>query len=184
MTLEAPALPSLAARAQLGDGRALELLLRALCPVLGAHIRFVMRGEDEADDALQETLWIIARRLGTLENTQWVRAWAYRIATREAVRAARRERRDVALGDDLADVADAALREHPPESPRLDADELTVLEARLDALPHGAQVALRLRYLHELSQDEVAAALELPLGTVKSRVARALEQLRAEFLQQ
>ena len=77
-------------------------------------------------------------------------------------------------------MADKAFIENPPDSPRLDRDELALLEARLDALPPVAQVALRLRYLHELSQDEIAAALEVPVGTVKSRIAYGLALLRKD----
>lgn len=94
-------LPALAARAQLGDRDALEALLRALQGPLLAHVRGIIPDSDSAADVLQDALMIVARRLHTLTETRWVRAWAYRVTTREAVRAARRERRDafVSLDD-------------------------------------------------------------------------------------
>ena len=114
------------------------------------------------------------RRLGTLREHRWVRAWAYRIATREAVRAARRARR--ALTDAIDDWADlpAPAADEPAVDPALVAE----LPRRLDALPPAAQAVLRLRYLHDLTQPEIAEVLEIPLGTVKSRLAYGIEALR------
>lgn len=57
-------------------------------------------------------------------------------------------------------------------------DLLDELPARLDELPRRAQLALRMRYLQELSQQEIAEALEIPVGTVKSRIAYGLSALR------
>jgi DNA-directed RNA polymerase specialized sigma24 family protein len=76
----APPLAALAARAQLGDASALESLLRALVPGLRHHLQILLHETSDADDALQETLWLIVRRLGALRDTALVRAWAYRIA--------------------------------------------------------------------------------------------------------
>lgn len=167
----------LAARAQLGDRAALESLLRQLQGPLYEHIRGILRNEDAAADVLQDVLVIICRRLGSVREFQWVRAWAYRVATREAVRAARRERRVQA--DALEDWPD--LPAPAPEEPAVDAKLLAELARRLEGLPPGAQVVLRLRYLHELTQPEVAAALEIPIGTVKSRIAYGLAALRRDW---
>ncbi|MEX2180398.1 MAG: RNA polymerase sigma factor [Gemmatimonadaceae bacterium] len=175
MRPEPPSLPVLAARAQLGDRDALEALLRALCPVLKAHIRFLMRAaDDDADDVLQEVLWLIARRLGTLQDVAWVRAWSYRIASREALRSLRRSRRrhTEPLDDAAAEV---------PRSEPLDEPDVTIgghLLEQLDLLPPKAQVVVRLRFLDALSQQEIAEALEIPIGTVKSRLAYGLNRLR------
>lgn len=170
-------LPALAARAQLGDRVALEILLRELQGPLYQHIRGILRHEDAAADVLQDVLLIICRKLGTVRELQWVRAWAYRVATREAVRAARRERR--VQSDPLEDWPD--LPATAPEEPVLDAELVAELTRRLDALPPGAQVVLRLRYLQELTQQEVAEALEIPIGTVKSRIAYGLAALRRDW---
>jgi RNA polymerase sigma-70 factor, ECF subfamily len=171
----ASSLATLAARAQLGDRGALEGLLRALQGVLFEHIRGILRDEDVAADVLQDTLLIICRRLGTVRELQWVRAWAYRVATREAVRAARRASRSgVDALDDWPDLP-AVVPDEPAVDPALQARML----ARLEALPPRAQTVLRLRYLQELSQAEISEALEIPLGTVKSRLAYGLAALRS-----
>jgi RNA polymerase sigma-70 factor (ECF subfamily) len=168
-------LPALAARAQLGDRNALEELLRRLQTPLAAHIRGIARDDDLAADVLQDALIIISRRLGTVRQTEWVRAWAYRIATREAYRAIKRSRRHQDLHvDDLGSLPEAA-----GDEPAIEDDELlAALPAKLAALPAGAQVVLRLHYLESLTHQEVAEALEIPVGTVKSRLAYGLTCLR------
>jgi len=167
-------LPSLAARAQLGDRSALEQLLRALEQPLLDHVKTIVSDRDVADDVLQEALLRVSRKLNSLREPQWIRAWAYRIATREAIRAARAERdprreevddwHDVPAPDaEAAVISEELLDEIPP---------------RLDELPRQAQLVLRMRYLQELSQQEIAEALEIPIGTVKSRINYGLSFLR------
>ena len=168
-------LPALAARAQLGHRSALEELLRRLQAPLAEHIRGIAGDHDLAADVLQDVLIIISRRLGTVRQTEWVRAWAYRIATREAYRAIRRSRRHQELHvDDPGSLPEAAAVEPAIEDEEL----LAALPAKLAALPRGAQVVLRLHYLESMTQQEVAEALEIPLGTVKSRLAYGLMCLR------
>ena len=97
----ARSLGALAARAQLGDRRALDDLLRALQGPLLAHLRAFTGDQQGAEDALQDTLFTICRKLRSLRDPRWVRAWSYRIATRTAMRRSQRDKpwRD-ALGDD------------------------------------------------------------------------------------
>jgi RNA polymerase sigma-70 factor (ECF subfamily) len=166
-------LGALAARAQLGDRPALEALLRELATPLHEHVRGIVRDPDDAADVLQETLLLVCRRLATLREHRWVRAWAYRIATREAVRAARRGRAPRTLSIDTLPDFPIAIDE-----PVVDPELVAELPRRLDSLPAAAQTVLRMRYLHGLSQSEIAEALEIPIGTVKSRIAYGLDVLR------
>lgn len=170
-------LPALAARAQLGDRAALDGLLRKLQDPLYQHIRGIVGDDDAAADVLQDTLLIICRRLNTVRELEWVRAWAYRVATREAVRSARSVRSH--LHDPLDSLPELPASE--PEAPAIDPEFLAELPARLAALPHAASIVLRMRYLQELTQSEIAEALEIPLGTVKSRISYGLAALRRSW---
>jgi RNA polymerase sigma factor (sigma-70 family) len=69
----------------------------------------------------------------------------------------------------------------PPPPPPLDSERREELLAAIERLPDQAREAIGCRYLLELSEEETAAALDCPRGTVKSRVSRALERLRAEL---
>jgi RNA polymerase sigma-70 factor (ECF subfamily) len=169
------ALPALAARAQLGDRAALETLLRGLQDPLREHIRALVRDDDLADDALQESLLLVCRKLRGLREPRWVRAWAYRVATREAVRTARQAARR--RGEPLVNLTEAD--EIAEVAPVPDADELAALMRGVEALSTTLRVVIRMHYLREMSQQEIAAALEIPVGTVKSRLAAGLARLRA-----
>jgi len=170
----------LVARAQGGDRAALDRLLRLLQAPLHAHVRLVVRDDDLAADVLQETLFTIARRLPSLRDPRWARAWAYRVATREAVRRARLERRWTAWLHEDPDALPAAAPE--AAEPPFDAELVARLPALLDRLSPASAVVVRLRYLDGLSHAEIAEALDLAVGTVKSRVAYGLAALRKEML--
>ena len=164
------------ARAQSGDRAALEELLRDHQQPLYRHIRTITGDPDLAFDVLQSVLLIVVRRLAGLRDPRWFRAWAYRIATREAVRAARRRKRDLSLFDEPEIPVDVAAEDG-------NADPLLVRACadRLAALPPAAELTLRLHYLEDMSLVEIAEALELPLGTVKSRLSYGLARLREQL---
>ncbi|MDQ3696698.1 MAG: RNA polymerase sigma factor [Gemmatimonadota bacterium] len=165
--------PLLVARAQTGDLRALDRLLRELQEPLYRHVCGVLGDDALADDVLQDVLLIVARRIGTVREPAWVRAWAFRVANREAVRASKKARRYQAVieeavletADDAADVIEPS-------------ELLGQIPQLVDSLPPGARVVVRLHYIDGLSNPEIAEALELPLGTVKSRLAYGLRLLR------
>jgi RNA polymerase sigma-70 factor (ECF subfamily) len=79
--------------------------------------------------------------------------------------------------DDMPDIADTIADGAAIEDEAL----LAALPGQLAALPMAAQVALRMHYLQALTQQEIAEALEIPLGTVKSRLAYGLMWLRRSW---
>lgn len=162
------------ALAQSGDRRALDRLLRDFQAPLYRHACTIVGDPDLALDALQASLLIVARRLKSLRDPRWFRAWAYRITTRESVRVARRRGRDRQLFDDGIDIE--TLDQVAPEG---DAGAPPPLwTERLGELPAGAQIVLRLHFLEEMRLAEIGEALEVPLGTIKSRLAYGLALLR------
>lgn len=165
----------LVARAQLGDRAALDGLLREVQAPLYAHLRLLLGDDDAAEDALQDALLAICRGLGGLRDPRWFRAWAWRVATRVAVRQSRRSRRaplDLWAPEELDRVP-----AYEPDA-RFDAELLAALPPALDALSPASRVVLRMHYVDELTHREIAEALELSVGTVKSRLAYGLAALR------
>lgn len=162
------------ARARLGraDG-----LVRLLGPRLFAHARRLTGEPEAARDAVQ-TAWIaILRGLYGLRDDHAALAWALRIVTRSVAHQRRSEARDRRLQAELA--ADPSAQ--PPEDvsgPGLagpDAD----LAAALARLAPDLRATLALFYLDEMSVAEVAIALDIPPGTVKSRLMTGRNRLRA-----
>ena len=82
------------AQAQLGDARALDQILRTIQHPVLRHIRAIVDDDDRAWDVVQVTLLSIARSLKSLRDPELFRPWAFRIATRAAVKAVQRERRE------------------------------------------------------------------------------------------
>lgn len=161
-------------RAQSGDRSALDLLLRSLQDSLYAHVRAIVRDDDDAKDVLQNSLYQIARKLPSLRDPRWLCAWAYRIATREALRRAHADRRwaEALRGDDLSLIPAAERDEN------FDPEMLAALPGLIDELSPASQAVLRMHYLDGMSLVEIAEALEVAVGTVKSRLAYGLNTLR------
>jgi RNA polymerase sigma-70 factor, ECF subfamily len=157
--------------AQCGDRDALEQLLRSVQPALQRYVRRLI-GDSHADDVMQEVLIAIARNVTWLSEPRFFRAWAYRIASRAAFDQLRRERRrGPHESDDV--VLDALPAPEPPPSQEL-------LHALLDSdlLSPASRAVIVLHFQEELTLPEVAAVLDIPLGTVKSRLAYGLTVLR------
>lgn len=137
----------------------------------------IARNAADAEDATQDALVKAWRALGRFRADEPLRPWLLRIVANEA----RNRRRSAGRREQLALRAVAASSGEAAPSPEetvLDADGRARLLAALERLPDDAREVLACRYLLDLSEDETAAALGLPAGTVKSRSARALDRLR------
>lgn len=139
------------------------------------HIRIIIGDDHEAEDALQEILFTISRKLSTLRDPLWFRAWAYRVATRDAIRHSKRARNEPFTLDatELDDLAAQPIEEI------FDADLVAGMSNAVDALSPASQVVVRMHYFDGMSHTEIAEALEISAGTVKSRLAYGLTALRS-----
>ena len=165
---------ALVVRAALGDPASLDRLLREIQQPLYDHIAFVMGDGDAASDVLQEVLLNVCRSLIGLQDPLLFRAWVFRIGTRAALTALRRAGRAASIPLDAA----LDLPTDLAEEPTFDTGLIAALPALVAELPPACGVVVRLRYLEELSIAEVAEALSLPPGTVKSRAAYGVALLR------
>lgn len=136
----------------------MRIVTPSIAPVCGAIAL------DSGDDALQETLIVVLRRITTLREPQALIGWARRIATREAVRVARGR---------LPVVDDAVLDAVAPAVDLPDLATVVDVSAALAALTPEQRAVLVLRDLEGLSEEAVAALLQVPEGTVKSRLHRS-----------
>jgi RNA polymerase sigma-70 factor, ECF subfamily len=165
-------------RAQSGDREALDALLASVQEPLYRYLLSLVRERHLAEDALQETFVRVYRKLGWLREPALFRAWAYRIATREAFRQLKRERRwaEQVRDEDTLNVVAA-----PPPRDEF-AHELSArLRESVAGLSPASRAVVVLYYLHEMSLEETAAVLGVPLGTVKSRLAYGLGALRRQL---
>ena len=158
-------------RAQCGDREALELLLRSVqAPLRRYLLRLV--GVSSADDVLQEVLMFVSRKLRWLDAPEAFLPWTYRVASRAAFRHLKREKRWT------SQLRDDAVLDDVPAAPSAPPQELLPELLSSDALSSATRAVLSLHFQEEMSLPEVAAILEIPLGTVKSRLAYGLAALR------
>lgn len=165
----------LVAATRAGDERASRLLIECWHPRLVAHAARLMGRGDRARDIAQEAWIDIARGLGGLRDDRAFPAWAYRIVSRKcaaAIRDARRER-----GLETALAAEPSVQRADPAFDRLDATQR--LRAAIQTLPAEQRAAIALFHFEEMSVAEVAVALDVPTGTVKTRLMHARRKLRA-----
>jgi RNA polymerase sigma-70 factor (ECF subfamily) len=155
-----------------GDRDAFELLFRQFQGEVHRWIVRIVRDHSAADDALVETFWRAYRGRARFDPARSFGAWMRRIATnvaRDSLKAARRRREWQVTDDRLASPAgrDAGLRES------------VVLAFR--TLSPRLQIVALLALIEERPYAEIAGALDVPVGTVKSRVFRAIRALRVEL---
>ena len=156
--------------AQAGDRSALERLLREAHAPLRRYITR-LAGSDLADDILQETSLQIFRKLPFLREPAVFRPWTFRIASRIAFSHLKHARRWQGLDCTPAEpltTLDPSLGEPPDEG------FLTLL----DQVSPASRAVLLLRYQHDLTLEETAAILEIPIGTAKSRLHYGVTTLR------
>lgn len=158
-------------RAQEGDSAALEELLRRQHPRLHAVCTRILGRRADADDAAQNALIAIVRGLPSFDGRSAFSTWAYRIATNAALDELRRRRRrpqprlteSVGRSDPVDRHSDDAMRA---------LENREVVERALAALPDEFRVAVVLRDVADLDYESIAAVLDVPIGTVRSRIAR------------
>jgi RNA polymerase sigma factor (sigma-70 family) len=161
-------------RAQAGDAAAFDELLRRYERPLFRHIYRMMRDEDASYDALQDTYIAILRSIRKLRSRASFRPWAYGVATRTCLKAlSRQRRREVPtpelVAPDLRPLPDSLASAREEVEGVL--DQIVLLSPRI-------RTVILLHFLEGLTLREVAAALELSIGTVKSRLAAGLVRLR------
>jgi RNA polymerase sigma-70 factor (ECF subfamily) len=149
---------------------AFEAQILALLPQLRRYSRSLTRSDAESEDLLQDCV-----EKALVHRAQWrganIRAWAYRIMTNLHLNAQRAVARRPSVGIEEAEaVAENAAPSDPLERNRL-------VQA-LEILPKEARAVLMLVAVEGHSYQEVAGILEIPVGTVMSRLSRARQMLR------
>jgi len=163
----------LVAAARTGDAQALDKLVRLVGPRLLAHATRLL-GEGEPARDIVQSAWVdILRGLPRLRAPEAFRAFALQIVSRRVAGVIKSRQRDRTLAADFAFETDAS----SPPLGDITCDAGTVRRA-IDHLPPAQRATLALFYLEDLGVAEVATAMDVPIGTVKTRLMHAREKLR------
>ena len=168
-------------RLQRRDSEACRELIRRHHHVVYGHLRRMGADASTAEDLTQDTYSKAWRRIDTLRGVSSLRAWLVAIARNEFLQHSR-SRKPAAT--ELDSVPEPVYRGLSPDSVVMIAERDNQLRKALHRLDPLLQETVALHYFQDLTLREVAEALEVPAGTVKSRLNRALESLREELEQE
>lgn len=175
-----------------GRREAFGVLLRRYEQELYGYLRRYLGDENLADDVFQNTFLQVYIKIKTYEPGRPVRPWLYTIATHQAIDALRRNGRHQVLSldqkrDELADgevrtLLDLLEARGPGPSDQLQGSELRErVRASIERLPDFLKQVVLLAYYQGLKYREIADILDIPVGTVKSRLHAALVKLQQEW---
>lgn len=174
---------ALVRRLERGEAAALRLLMERYRGPLHGYLCRLLGSSEDADDLFQDTFLRVLRHAGRFDPARSFKPWLYAIATNLARNTFRsRSYRDaVPLDrpdeDGCALVAQLAGDSRPPGDAAERVESAQVVRAAVDELPEKGRAAVVLFYYQGLSYDEIAEALEIPVGTVKSRIHNAMARL-------
>jgi RNA polymerase sigma-70 factor (ECF subfamily) len=157
---------------QAGSRSALQQLVDDHYAALYRYAYRLSGSQDRANDLTQETFCKAQAQLAQLREPSRAKAWLYSILRNAYLHRVRSEKqhREISL-----EWAENVAREAPEPPPDIDPQ---LLQAALDEMPEGFRTPLILFYFKEFSYRGIAEQMDLPIGTVMSRLARAKAQLR------
>jgi RNA polymerase sigma-70 factor, ECF subfamily len=137
---------------------------------------YMLHSRDDAQDAAQDAFVKAYRSFGSFTPKASLYTWLYRIAVNTCIDYKRKSRE--VLADDETVILQVASQEPSPE--RLcESKEITgVIQKALESLNADFRAVIVLKEMEELSYEEIAQVLQISIGTVKSRLSRAREELR------
>jgi len=169
-------------RAQRGDKHAFELLVVKYQRRLGRLISRFVRNAAEAEDLTQEAFIKAYRALPAFRGDSAFYTWLYRIGINTAKNHLLAQGRKAPTStpfdtEEAEDFEDASLLHEvaTPENELMSKQVVDVVNASLQQLPEDLRTALTLREIEGLSYEEIAAVMDCPIGTVRSRIFRARE---------
>jgi RNA polymerase sigma-70 factor (ECF subfamily) len=154
----------------------LEAVVGRFYAVLYRFALSLTKSEAEAADLTQQTFLILAQRSHQIRDVSKVKCWLFTTLRREFLRGVRAHANHPHL-EFLPEIHDAPAL---PEDPLRSLDAKVVIDA-LASIEPTYRTAVELFYLSELSYKEIAETLDIPIGTVMSRLSRGKEQLKAHL---
>ncbi len=164
----------LLARIQDGDRQAFDTLYRGYFPRLARFLDRMTRSASLIEEIINDTMLVVWQRADTFNHTSKVSTWIFAIAYRKALKAVAAF--DDPVEDDQAEEAGAASME--PDSVLSRLQQQQQVARALDALPILQRTVVNLTYYHGMAYEEIAAVMECPVNTVKTRMFNARLRLK------
>jgi len=168
-------LTELVEKAKAGDKNAFMVLVDTMKLQLYRTALIKLGNEHDALDAVQEALYKAFSNIKNLRQTCFFKTWLIRILINECYNIQQYNRKVVPLDDSFYNP------EHRQENKSVESIDIQNLTGKLDEI---YKEVIDLRYNHDLKFDDIAVILDIPVGTVKSRLNRAHKLLREQLLDQ
>lgn len=169
-------LPAIVQRAKQGDEHALTALVQYYGTPARRVAQTILSNRDDAEDTVQDAWLLAIRKLDTLRDCQRFGPWFYRIVANVALR--KRQKRAA----QQANLAALTLFLQPPDEQSPNRDYRDLLPVAMHGLSSKDQMVITLHYFGGVPVAQLAALLDIPPGTVKSRLHHARQVLRKELL--
>ena len=162
--------------AQTGDRDAFDELFKSVQEKLYQYIFHITQDRVISDDLFQEVLITIFKQIRWLREQEFFRAWMYRIATRAAFKALKKKNRFKEtsyedMGELEKDVPDV-------EAQIILKETLESVSSAISKLSPASRSVLSLRYLEGMTIREISTLVDIPVGTVKSRLSYGMMKLK------
>ena len=176
----------LVAQAQSGSHKAFEMLVVKYQKRIQRLIGRMVRDVDLVEDIAQETFIRAYRALGQFRGEAQFYTWLYRIAINTAKKMLLDLKRNPTVsennykldeGDETSLTESELTSSETPEAVLASKEIAAIINAAMDALPEELRTAISLREIEGLSYEEIAEAMDCPIGTVRSRIFRAREAI-------
>lgn len=165
-------------RARAGEPQAFQQIARQHSEPLLCCALTLCRDRQFAEDIAQETLLEAWRSLGKFDGRCRFSTWMYGILRHRYLKARRRVSRRVAADSPSDDLSSMTPSPADPSRDSQRAEDADCVRKAVAALPDEHRQVIELRFFAEAKLDDISAALDIPLGTVKSRLHHGLEKLR------
>ena len=161
-------------KCQIGQGPAWDELYRRFNPAIGYYLRRLM-GDEQAADVQQEVWLRVVRNIARLSSPEAFVVWPYRIARSKAMSRVQGKRQQVPLEEQIVESAQA------DEQESFSTADAQHVHAALGKLSPEHRDVLLLRFMEELSYEQIAEVVGCSVGTIRSRIHYAKNALRREL---
>lgn len=147
------------------------------------HIRKMIKEVEMVEDLVQEVFIKAFKNLGSYSNEYAFSTWLYRIATNHTIDYLRKKKLQTFSINDPVKTKDGEMEVQLPDTsfatdaPIMKSERKAIVQNAIHNLPDKYRKVIQMRHMEELSYDEIASELDLPLGTVKAHIFRARELL-------